>query len=93
MCCGQSRAEYGALPDPARPPAALAPAWPREAPAAPAPVPSGGVRVRFTGGARVRVRGPATGADYVFSGDDPIHSVEAADVDGLLGTGYFRRAY
>jgi hypothetical protein len=51
------------------------------------------VRLRFTRQSRVRVRGPATGADYVFSGDDPVGTVAAADAEGLIGTGYFLRAY
>jgi hypothetical protein len=58
-----------------------------------APAEPGGVRVRFTGQSRVRVRGPASGADYVFSGSEPVRTVAGADVPGLLGTGYFRRAY
>jgi hypothetical protein len=93
-CCGQSRAAYNydevrTLP---------------EVPARAAPERTGGgdpvaaaaagtVRLRFTGQARVRVQGPASGAQYVFSGDDPVGAVAAADVDGLVGTGYFRRAY
>ncbi len=94
-CCGQSRAEYRA-PDEVRTlPRAAAPAAPAAAagPAAAAATPGGSVRLRFTRQSRVRVRGPASGADYVFSGSDPVHAVDAGDVDGLLRTGYFRRAY
>lgn len=89
-CCGQSRAAYGALDEASRPQAP--PAAPYAAqPAAAAP--AGGVRLHFTRQARVRVRGPVSGADYVFSGSDPVQSVAAVDADGLLRTGYFRRAY
>lgn len=95
-CCGQSRA-YGAG-DEVRALSAVhpgaEPAWTAHpAPAAVTVAVSGGVRLRFTEQARVRVRGPASGADYVFSGVDPVRTVDASDVDGLLRTGYFRRAY
>jgi hypothetical protein len=53
----------------------------------------GGVRLRFTEQARVRVRGPVSGADYVFSASEPVVSVAAADAEGLLRTRYFRRAF
>jgi hypothetical protein len=93
MCCGQSRSAYaagdGVQTLPAVPGPSPAP-W-SGAPAA-AAVPEGGVRLRFTEQARVRVRGPATGEDYVFSGSDPVRTVDAADAEGLLRTGYFRRA-
>jgi len=92
MCCGQSR--YDAVPDPlpGSPP-------PRRAydadvvPAEAAPAEAGGVRLRFTGQSRVRVRGPASGADYVFSASEPVRAVSAADAPGLLESGYFRRAF
>jgi hypothetical protein len=51
------------------------------------------VRLRFKERASVRVRGPASGADYVFSGSEPVRAVHASDVEGLLRTGYFSRAY
>ena len=95
-CCGQSRAAYGydevrSLPQvPA--PAAAERTGGGAPPAATAAAP-GAVRLRFTGQARVRVQGPASGSQYVFSGDDPVRAVDAADVEGLVGTGYFRRAY
>ncbi len=93
-CCGQSRAAYGGHDEARYPQAQPAPApmpWTAE-PAAAAP-PAGGVRLHFTRQARVRVRGPVSGTDYVFSGSDPVQSVAAVDADGLLRTGYFRRAY
>lgn len=90
-CCGQSRAEYAVPVEAihAPPPPARAP----EPPASTAAQPASAVRLRFTGQSRVRVRGPATGADYVFSGNDPVAAVHARDVEGLLRTGYFNRAY
>ncbi|HET6764352.1 MAG TPA: hypothetical protein VFH27_11790 [Longimicrobiaceae bacterium] len=96
MCCGQSRAAYAAgdgvqtLPEV---PVPAAPSGAQRAPAAaPAQAAAGGVRLRFTEQARVRVRGPATGDDYVFSGSDPVRTVDAGDAEALLRTGYFRRA-
>lgn len=93
-CCGESRAAYRAAepapylpPSPARAPAA----WERavdEAPPGPA-----AVRLRFKERATVRVRGPVSGADYVFSGNEPVRAVHAGDVEGLLRTGHFSRAY
>ena len=96
MCCGQSRAAYAADQAVQTLPAVPAPAaapWAAEAAASATAGAGGGVRLRFTGQSRVRVRGPASGADYVFSGTEPVGTVGAADVDGLLRTGYFRRAY
>jgi hypothetical protein len=94
-CCGQGRAAYTpAYVAPPRP----APAPPAEASAAATPpadgeaVP-GTVRLRFTREAGVRVRGPVSGASYTFSGGAPVQPVDARDADGLLRTGYFRRAY
>lgn len=94
-CCGQGRAAYTpAYVAPPRP----APAPPAEASAADtpsadgAPVP-GTVRLRFTREAGVRVRGPVSGQGYTFSGGAPVQPVDARDADGLLRTGYFRRAY
>jgi hypothetical protein len=95
-CCGQARAAFTPVHD----------APPRTAPAAPDPAPGaadapaaegaprpGTVRLRFTRAAGVRVRGPVSGQGYVFSGDAPVQAVDARDADGLLRTGYFRRAY
>lgn len=97
-CCGQSRAAYTpayqAPPRAARPPApadggpAFAETPPQAAGAAP-----GTVRLRFTRLAGVRVRGPVSGRGYEFSAAAPVQAVDARDADGLLRTGYFRRAY
>jgi len=92
-CCGQSRDAYRvAEPAPYQPP----PLPPRAAaprPAAGASPAPGTVRLRFLQRARVRVRGPATGADYEFSGSEPVRVVNAADAEALLRTGHFGRAY
>ncbi|HKP74652.1 MAG TPA: hypothetical protein VJT67_03880 [Longimicrobiaceae bacterium] len=53
----------------------------------------GVVRLRFNERSRVRVRGPATGTEYVFSGSEPVHAVHPRDAEGLLRTGFFSRAY
>jgi len=96
MCCGQRRDAYRASepapslpPPPARVPR---PAAPQATAGAPAGEPAV-VRLRFKERASVRVRGPASGADYVFSGSEPVRAVHASDVEGLLRTGYFSRAY
>jgi len=100
MCCGQSRDAARASAAPAyRPP-------PPQPPPAPAPAPAvtgngvsgiggepGVVRLRFNERSRVRVRGPATGAEYVFSGSEPVRAVHPRDAEGLLRTGFFSRAY
>ena len=96
-CCGQGRAAYTpayvAPPRPApTPPAADASAAAATPPADGAAAP-GTVRLRFTRQAGVRVRGPVSGQGYTFSGAAPVQSVDARDADGLLRTGYFRRAY
>jgi len=95
MCCGQTRDAYRAAE-----PAPYLPPPPTRAPspaAVEAPGVQGGepavVRLRFNERARVRVRGPVSGADYVFSGSEPVRAVHAGDVEGLLRTGYFSRAY
>ena len=40
----------------------------------------------------IRVRGMATGRVYVFSGSQPVQTVDERDVAALLQTRYFRRA-
>ena len=93
-CCGQARAAY--LPElrpppaPARVPDAPAQGASAGGDAVPAP---GTVRLRFTRDTGVRVRGPVSGLGYAFSGDAPVQAVDARDAEGLLRTGYFRRAY
>jgi hypothetical protein len=97
-CCGQARAAFtpplDTPPLPAFPPAPAgdAPA-PAAVPAAEGAPPPGTIRLRFTREVGVRVRGPVSGHAYAFSGDAPVQPVDARDADGLLRTGYFRRAY
>ncbi|HEX2079909.1 MAG TPA: hypothetical protein VHG08_19485 [Longimicrobium sp.] len=96
-CCGQGRAAYvpelRPAPAPApRAPEASAPAGDAVADAGAAPAP-GTVRLRFTRDMGVRVRGPVSGLSYAFSGDAPVQAVDARDAEGLLHTGYFRRAF
>lgn len=96
MCCGQKRDAYRSAESapslPLPPVWAPKPAAPQTAAGAPAVEPAV-VRLRFKERASVRVRGPASGADYVFSGSEPVRAVHASDVEGLLRTGYFSRAY
>lgn len=94
MCCGASREAYRAgdpapyLPPPPAPAAPLA--APLTAEGAPPPA---SVRLRFLQRARVRVRGPATGTDYEFSGTEPVRAVHPGDAEALLRTGHFSRAF
>jgi len=94
MCCGASRDAYRAadpapyLPPPPVPPAAHAAPVPASSAAAPA-----SVRLRFLERARVRVRGPATGVNYEFSSSEPVRAVHPGDVEALLRTGHFSRAF
>jgi hypothetical protein len=50
------------------------------------------VKLHYTGGAPVRVRGPQTGRTYEFSGAHPNGAVERRDAEGLMRIGLFRRA-
>ncbi|HEU0298996.1 MAG TPA: hypothetical protein VFR37_06060 [Longimicrobium sp.] len=94
-CCGQARAAYVPELRPAAAPAPRAPDAPAvgdaagDAGAAPAPAT---VRLHFVREMGVRVRGPVSGLSYAFSGDAPVQAVDARDAEGLLHTGYFRRA-
>jgi hypothetical protein len=95
MCCGKGRAAAAAAAAPPRDlyvapaPSPPPPAAAREsAPAAPATV-----RVRYTQGTSVRVRGPASGRVYEFSVASAVQSVESRDAEALVGTGFFRRVY
>lgn len=92
-CCGQGRAAYAPELRPAPAPAPRTPDASTvggDAGAAPAP---GTVRLHFTRTTGVRVRGPVSGLSYAFSGDAPVQAVDARDAEGLLHTGYFRRAF
>jgi hypothetical protein len=99
-CCGQKRAALKAKRAPApgptvveRPPSPAAP--PRLSPAPPPPaavvVAGGDVPIEYLERSRIRVRGPATGRVYEFSGDARVQAVDLRDAAGLLGTRFFRR--
>ncbi|HEV8248450.1 MAG TPA: hypothetical protein VGQ15_00625 [Gaiellaceae bacterium] len=68
-------------------------------PPAPAPAPTAQTprraerKLRYTERSSVRVRGAATGRFYVFSGTDPVQSVDARDAPALLATRFFSAAY
>lgn len=41
----------------------------------------------------IQVRGPSTGRLYVFSGAQPLQSVDWRDVEALLRTRFFQKAH
>ena len=94
MCCGASREAYRAgdpapyLPPAPPPPAPLAPVTAEGPGTAPT-----SVRLRFLERGRVRVRGPVTGMDYEFSGNEPVRAVDPSDAEALLRTRHFSRAF
>lgn len=93
-CCGQTRAAFTPpAAAPARAPAEARAPEPDAAPAAGVADAPGTVRLRFTRAFGARVRGPVSGLEYAFSGDTAAQQVDARDADGLLRTGWFRRAY
>lgn len=54
--------------------------------------PTGSVSVRYLENSSIVALGPATGRKYVFSGANPVQSVDARDAGTLLQTRFFRRA-
>jgi len=48
-------------------------------------------KLRYTGVAPIRIRGPQTGRTYVFSRSEPEAAVDRRDVEGLIRIGLFRR--
>ena len=48
--------------------------------------------LRYVERTGVIVRGPASGAEYRFSVESPVHSVDVRDADALLRSGLFMRA-
>jgi len=65
-------------------------AAPQSAPAAAISGPT--AKLRYTGVAAIRVKGPQSGRLYVFSGAEPEASVDRRDAEGLMRIGLFRRA-
>lgn len=102
-CCGQKRSSQvvqGAL----KPSARTTGNVPAPAPfasfadgkrASPVVAPSnfGTVAVRYLARPAIVVRGSATGQQYRFSAAHALQHVARADLDPLLGTGYFRREF
>jgi len=91
-CCGQGRAELRGMTTPAapttgpeRPVAAAATARPVEG------VGVGGIMLRYLERSPIQARGPVTGRQYAFSGEQPVRAVDRRDAEGLLQTGFFRR--
>jgi hypothetical protein len=85
MCCGQKRAEYRN--------SSTTPSYQSQTMNRPAPVasPQALVRVRYLESSPIRVRGPATGQQYEFSGSRPVQSIDARDAAPLLQSRFFRR--
>jgi hypothetical protein len=54
--------------------------------------PAGAVMLEYTEVAPIRVWGPATGRPYDFSGDQPVHAMDARDAALLARSNLFRRA-
>jgi hypothetical protein len=49
-------------------------------------------RIRYNGQTELRLRGPATGRQYVFSAEAPLQDVAVRDVDVMLRSRWFARA-
>jgi hypothetical protein len=50
------------------------------------------VRLEFTQGSAVLIRGPSTGRHYQFGGGVQVQPVDSRDAAPLLKSGYFRLA-
>jgi hypothetical protein len=50
------------------------------------------VAIRYLEISAVKVRGGATGREYVFSVTQPVQEVDSRDAGALLRTRFFRRA-
>jgi hypothetical protein len=92
-CCGEKRAALKRSPggEVLQERAAPAGAAPSEPPVPPAPSAAEVVVVEYLERSSIRVRGPVTGAQYAFSGAEPVQRVDRRDAPALLGTPYFRR--
>jgi hypothetical protein len=53
---------------------------------------SSAINLRYVQTGSIRVLGSVTGHQYEFSGERPVQMVHRGDANGLLRTGYFRRA-
>ncbi len=51
------------------------------------------VWLRYTGGSSVRMRGPVTGREYVFSDRRLIQRIDAGDAAALVQTRLFRQTW
>ena len=54
------------------------------------PNPHAAVTLHYLASSPIRVRGPATGRQYEFSGSRPLQAVDSRDASALLRTNFFR---
>jgi hypothetical protein len=64
----------------------------REAAVFVAQSPSAPVSLRYVRTAPMRVKGEASGREYIFSGTRPTQAIDPKDTVQLLSMGYFSRA-
>lgn len=99
MCCGQKRSELSRAPERMAAPTARQnehrQTMPSEHPVGANPAPAqpsyGMAALRYLEKSPIRVRGPVSGREYVFSASNPVHPVDVRDVTALLATRFFRR--
>jgi hypothetical protein len=99
MCCGQKRSELRSAPLTATTPPLgqntsnifRLPGTPQQSLAS-AQLPHSTVPLRYSQNSPIRVRGPVTGRQYVFSAATPVQGVDPKDATTLLRTPFFRRA-
>ena len=103
MCCGQKRAvvtQEIIKPATARrdsnwtPPAAtpIVHNVPRSPSVAQPQAGWSSLQVRYLERSPIRVRGPATGKEYDFSGSNPVRLIDVRDAEALLRTRFFAKA-
>jgi hypothetical protein len=80
-CCGQRRSALRASSARSRAPLSVA-----DAPVAGSGAP---LRLRFLRGGSAQYRGAATGRTYAFTAGSPVQTVQPADAQILLRTGFF----
>jgi hypothetical protein len=89
-CCGQNREKARVA---AQPVTRVVPATPVNTRQAAAPKTTGPTtKLRYSGTARIQVKGPRTGRTYVVSGRAPDVVVDRRDADALMRIGLFQRA-